>query len=672
MKASVFLVRNLTVISARAIGLLSVVLLLQVARGQSHNEVLVVYNSNYSDSYTVADHYMTSRNIPPGNLCAIAPLANDFMTLSDYTANVKIPIQACLTALGKKSILYIVMSYLTPYTVAAGPMNQAAVDSYLADIWDQYVSQPFYIVPSLTQPYYADSQSQGNSYTPFQSFAAYRAGARSILIYNVWRLDGPTEAIASALVDHAMQAEAQGGPSGQACIDRRFGDLTNLPDDAYLSGDWDLYQAAVFLQQAGVTVVEDTNGAEFGTAPAPLTCPDTAFYSGWYSYYNYNDAFTWQTGALGWHLDSVAAVNLRGGPAWVPNALLKGITVTTGPVGEPYLQGMVRPGGAFRNLLEGASVGDAFLRNTRWLKWQIVYIGDPLYKPFGTGRAPFSPLQPVNSLQLTPQEIVGGTNATGTITLASAAPAGGATFALTAQYFPVPPVVTVPGGATKASFAYTTLPVSQEIGPMIFATSGALTLQNTTILDPLLAAFVPALGTTMAGIPVGVTTILNGRAPVGGAVISLVSDNPAVIVPATYTVPAGSTVTTSLTANTIPVSSPVTANITGTYQGATAGFSITVVPAIAAFAASPSTINAGTSTTLQIQTGTVVPAGYSATIQLSSSDPASLPVPASTTIPAGASLGSVTATSSTGSSGKTVTITATYGGATMTTTVTIN
>ena len=394
-------------------------------------------------------------------------------------------------------------------------------------------------------------------------------------------MDGPTAAIASALVDQAIQAENQGGPAGQAYIDRVYGDLTYAQDAGYFSGDWDLRQASAFLQQAGLTVVEDSNVAEFGTAPAPLTCPDTAFYAGWYSYYNYNDAFTWRTGAVGWHLDSVAAADVRSGPAWVPNALLKGITVTTGPIGEPYLQGMVRPGGAYRNLLEGASVGDAFLRNTRWLKWEILYLGDPLYKPFGAGRAPFSPLQTVNSFQLSPQEIVGGAKSTATITLSSAAPAGGATFALSVLLplagLSFPSAVTVQGGATKASFPITTAAVTQEVTPLITATSAALTLKNTIIIDPLLGGLLATVGSTVGGTPFGVTVLLNGPAPIGGAVIVLSSDNSAVTVPASVTVPTGATGST-FTASTTPVSSQVTANIKGTYAGASAGFSVTVVP----------------------------------------------------------------------------------------------
>ncbi len=78
----------------------------------------------------------------------------------------------------------------------------------------------------------------------------------------------------------------------------------------------------------------------------------------------------------------------RGGQNWSYNALARGITVTSGAMSEPYLAGLPRPDGVFHDLLAGSNVGDAFLRNTRFLKWMIINIGDPLYTPFAGGRTP--------------------------------------------------------------------------------------------------------------------------------------------------------------------------------------------------------------------------------------------------------------------------------------------
>lgn len=119
-------------------------------------------------------------------------------------------------------------------------------------------------------------------------------------------------------------------------------------------------------------------------------CPNAALYAGWYSLNNYNNAFTWNTGAIGIHLDSLSAWSPRSGTNWVANAIEKGITVTTGAVQEPTLAALVHPSGTFRDLFQGANVGDAFFRNTAFLKWEILYIGDPLYRPFPNGLPPFA------------------------------------------------------------------------------------------------------------------------------------------------------------------------------------------------------------------------------------------------------------------------------------------
>ena len=316
------------------------------AAGQSLSQrVLVVYNTNFADSLTVANHYMAQRGIPAANLCAITPPSSIEITMTDYVNTVKTPIRTCLTNAGRTNILYIVFSYLAPYRVSVpNPYFVYSLDSFVSDIWDQYTTQLFNPAPTAPHRYYAASQSQGNAFLPFVSLATYRTQPKATLLYSVWRLDAATLALAEGLVDKAMQAESAGGPTGQGCFDGRSGDPNLVGDASYGSGDWTIHAAALFMSQAGIAVTEDTNFAEFGTAPAPLTCPNAAFYSGWYSFDNYNDAFTWNTGAIGFHLDSASAVDPRGGLSWSPNAVIHGITVTSGSVTEPYLEGLPQAG----------------------------------------------------------------------------------------------------------------------------------------------------------------------------------------------------------------------------------------------------------------------------------------------------------------------------------------
>lgn len=351
-----------------------------------NGRVLIVYAANSPDSVAVARYYAAARHIPAANLCAIKLQNTDARILpgEDYERNVKGPVAKCLNTVGKGNILYIVLAYLRPYRIDPGGLHDYALDSYLADIWDVYSDRPLDPTPVRVQPYYANHHAAQNLFLKFRSLADYRAEPDNPIVYSVWRLDGPTPAIARSLVDKAIKTETRGGPAGQACFDEQV-DPVGSPDEGYRAADWDLRRAAEMLTEAGFKVLEDNNTTEFGTPPS-ANCPNAAFYAGWYKYGHYNDAFTWNDGAIGFHLDSGSMLDAREGPSWSVNALKRGITVTSGAMSEPYLPALPRPGGVFHDLLAGANVGDAFLRNTRFLKWRIINIGDPLYTPFPGGR----------------------------------------------------------------------------------------------------------------------------------------------------------------------------------------------------------------------------------------------------------------------------------------------
>jgi uncharacterized protein (TIGR03790 family) len=537
--------------------------------------VLVVYNSADSGSTAVAQYYISKRGIPSANLCAITPPATNWLNWTDFDGSVRTPIKNCLTALGSSNILYIVFTYNTPYDVIAPDTATYALDQFVADIWDQYAPPGQYGVPLIAQPYYAVAQAEGNIYSPYVSFQEFRS-QNSILIYSVWRLDAATEALAQGLVDKAMAAESS-GLSGQVCID----ETDSTPPLDYDDGipEWDLRMAANFSRLAGFTVLEDDNVAEFGTAPAPLRCDNAAIYSGWYRFDHYNNAFTWNTGAIGFHLDSAAAIDPRGGANWSANALINGITVTHGSVAEPYVTGWAHPDGVFRDLFQGANVGDAFVRNTLWLKWMMLNIGDPLYRPFPAGFPAVT--APPNTFALNPQYFIGGTGSTGTITLATPV-ASNTTFTLTSEQTSVatvPPTVTIVAGQNSASFPIQTVLVTGDSPLFITAVSGIMTLSNTLVPQAFLEG-VTVSPTSVIGVgsPTG-TLMLNANAPSGGLVVNLSSNSTAASPPANVVVPAGtSNVTFSIATTAVSTNTPAT--ITASYAGASVTAGLTVTPPI--------------------------------------------------------------------------------------------
>jgi uncharacterized protein (TIGR03790 family) len=600
------------------------------------SRTLVVYNAANADSMDVANYYASKRAIPAQNLCAITPPATGTITWDQYISSVKTPVQNCLNAVGATNILYVVFTYQTPYDVISlTTPYYYAVDQYIADIWDQYTSREFFPWPYLTdlQPYYSDSQNEGNVYQPFVSFATYRNQPNAKLIYSVWRLDAPSADLAKGLVDKALAAE-QSGLSGQACLDRRFGDMSHIFDSDYGEAEWDMHQAATFSALAGFAVTEDSNPEEFGTPPAP-NCPKAALYSGWYSLNHYNDAFTWNTGAIGFHIDSASALNPRGGPNWSANAIIKGITVTSGSVNEPEVWGLARSGGLFRDLFQGANLGDAFLRNTRWLKWMVLYLGDPLYQPFPQGLPNFNPPPPQASVALSPRYILNASTSTGTVTLAQPAPPGGTVVNLSSSWstvVQVPPSVTVPQGQRSATFTATS-----AASPLVKSDSGVRITaagvgKNTLTVWPLLGGAVVEPVTIIGGSQSQGTVALNEPAPPGGVAVSLSGDK-FTQMPPTVTIPDGELVASFLI-NTFVTPNQHTSQINATLYGANVSTALFLEPALQRLdVVPPSGPGGAPAQIIPVLGAAAPPTGWP--VNLKSSNPPVASLPAQVTVPPG-------------------------------------
>ena len=75
---------------------------------------------------------------------------------------------------------------------------------------------------------------------------------------------------------------------------------------------------------------------------------------------------------------------------WCPALLKHGITATLGPVAEPYLHAFPEPKAFFGALFDGHCLVEAYYLTQPFNSWQLVLIGDPLYRPFKTSPAPSS------------------------------------------------------------------------------------------------------------------------------------------------------------------------------------------------------------------------------------------------------------------------------------------
>jgi uncharacterized protein (TIGR03790 family) len=116
----------------------------------------------------------------------------------------------------------------------------------------------------------------------------------------------------------------------------------------------------------------------------PNSCPRTAIYCGWYSLKKYVDSFDFVDGAIGYHISSLEAVDLRdtNSTEWCPSMLEHGVTATLGAVAEPYLSSFPQPKEFFLELFNGHCLVEAYYHTNPFNSWQMVLIGDPLYRPF--------------------------------------------------------------------------------------------------------------------------------------------------------------------------------------------------------------------------------------------------------------------------------------------------
>jgi len=277
------------------------------------------------------------------------------------------------------------------------------------------------------------------------------------------------------------------------------------------------------------------------------------------------------------------------------------------------------------------------------------------------------------SLSFDPPSVNGGDSSQGTVTLAGPAPKGGLVVTLSSSdsAAQVPASVTVPGGSASATFPVTTSPVPQKVVATITATAnGGTATGPLTILAPNLER----MSITPQTLPGGQTAtgmlVLTLPAPAGGAVVTLKTNNPAATVPATATIPAGATTTTfTVTTKAVPKTAIVT--ITASFAGLDIMAKLEVRSArITGVSVAPTSLTGGTPAvgTVTLDSPAAVPDGLA--VSLSSSDPAAT-LPATVTVPVGATTATFPVTTAVVSAPITDTLTATLDGISKTTALTI-
>jgi len=250
----------------------------------------------------------------------------------------------------------------------------------------------------------------------------------------------------------------------------------------------------------------------------------------------------------------------------------------------------------------------------------------------------------VSALACSPTTVAGAATVSCTVTLNGLAGAGGLAVSLasSSSSLVVPTSVTVAAGSNSAGFTGTVSAVSANVTAVITASANGSAQTSSIALSPLQVWALACSPTTVVGAgSVSCTVTLNGQTAASGLAVALASSSSSLVVPASVTVAAGSN-SAGFTGTASAVSANVTVVIAATVNGSKQTASITLSPLqVSALSCSPAIVLSGDSTTCVVTISAAAPAG-GAVVTLYGGN-ASLSIPASVTIAAGANSGTFVA-----------------------------
>jgi len=359
------------------------------------DHVVVVVNGDDPDSRRIGEYYLRQRGIPEGNLVELATSTRETVSFQEYVETIHNPLLAKLLekdfisgakagepdAFGRDRMSVAVSSIAYLVTVRGIPLRFDNVPGEEANAPARLPKQ-FQVTRGSV-----DSELALLAASPSTGLAGFvenplfgnprASGAEASRTIRVSRLDGPSAAQVTRLIDRSLEAEAE-GLAGRAYFD------IGGPHE---KGD-------IWLNEAGGLAKQAFFETDFETTKRPMDLRDRfdapAIYMGWYRPHAYGPwrqpRWAVPPGAIAYHLHSFSATTVRSETrAWLGPLVAQGYTATFGYVYEPYLELTHRPQVFLAILMNGGTFGEAIAGSTPVLSWQGVAIGDPLYRPFATG-----------------------------------------------------------------------------------------------------------------------------------------------------------------------------------------------------------------------------------------------------------------------------------------------
>ena len=381
------------------------------------DQLLVVVNKAAPEGLRLARYYMEQRRVPPQNIVFLETSTGEDIGREEYEKEIATPVRRFLVQNDPDGnrFLCLVLFYGMPLRVGPArlgileelrvlelqkqlstlkekPLGKDPQDTKRRNDDIAHMESEITKINMARQGASIDSEIalvMENKYSlegwlPNKYFVGFKGKNVSGMpqkVLAVCRLDGPTEAIVYRIINDSLFAE-QHGLAGKAYFDARWPDKGGGKDlSPYQVYDRAIHNTARIVEKSGrLPVVLDERKTLF----EPGSAPNAALYLGWYSLGKYIDAFTWVKGAVGFHVASAECTTLKAGSStvWCKSMLEKGTAATLGPVAEPYLQSFPSPEVFFGCLLSGGTLVECYTVSNPFWSWQMVLIGDPLYRPF--------------------------------------------------------------------------------------------------------------------------------------------------------------------------------------------------------------------------------------------------------------------------------------------------
>ena len=356
------------------------------ASAQDGSNVLVAVEVTNPMSERIAARYVRARRIPAENVVALRTGATEEVTRAQYEEQIEGPIAAWIRRHAiHDRIFYIVLTKGIPLRISGSvgrAGTAASVDSELTLLYRKLVGTRVAVVGPQPNPFHASVGA-----TAFRGLFSHADQD----IYLVSRLDGFSEPDVIALIDRGSAAIA----NGDFVLDSKGKSSAETPE-LWLKATADALVAAglserVLLESTPDSVPGRKNvlgyaswgsndpsirTRRFGLGFVPGALATMFVSAGARTFEPPPD--TWKPGAA-----QDIQSSYRGSPqSLVADLVREGVTGVSGYVGEPFLDGTIRPDILFPAYVSGLNLVEAFYAAMPYLSWQTVVVGDPLCAPF--------------------------------------------------------------------------------------------------------------------------------------------------------------------------------------------------------------------------------------------------------------------------------------------------